>query len=105
MLEAAKSIADRLRAMSSLGADGALLVDATLTPASGPKIAINMSTTDTDRSEQAGFASLVKGVFSMYRNPTAHDPRIRRTVTDAELLEMLTIVSMIHRRLDTSVVR
>jgi hypothetical protein len=35
----------------------------------------------------------------MFRNPVAHDPRLRRTVTDDELLELLTTLSMIHRRL------
>ncbi|MEV5485666.1 TIGR02391 family protein [Streptomyces sioyaensis] len=34
------------------------------------------------------------------RNPTAHEPRLHRTVTDEELLELLTTLSMVHRRLD-----
>jgi hypothetical protein len=38
----------------------------------------------------------------MFRNPVAHDPRLRRTVSDDELLELLTTLSMIHRRLDTA---
>lgn len=32
--------------------------------------------------------------------PTAHDPRLPRTISEEELLEVLTIVSMVHRRLD-----
>jgi hypothetical protein len=36
----------------------------------------------------------------MFRNPTAHDPRITRPVTSDELLEILTTISMVHRRLD-----
>jgi hypothetical protein len=36
----------------------------------------------------------------MFRNPVAHDPRLKRTVADDELLELLTTLSMIHRRLD-----
>ncbi|MFD9132833.1 TIGR02391 family protein [Streptomyces bottropensis] len=50
--------------------------------------------------EQKGLASLVKGLFSMYRNPAAHEPRLHHTVTDEELLELLTTLSMVHRRLD-----
>jgi hypothetical protein len=38
----------------------------------------------------------------MFRNPVAHDPRLRRTVSDDELLELLTTLSMIHRRLDAA---
>jgi hypothetical protein len=36
----------------------------------------------------------------MYRTPVAHHPRLTRTVTDDELLECLTTLSMVHRRLD-----
>ncbi|MER6958875.1 TIGR02391 family protein [Streptomyces sp. NPDC000618] len=43
---------------------------------------------------------MVKGLFSMYRNPAAHEPRLRRTVTDEELLELLTTLSMVHRHLN-----
>lgn len=39
----------------------------------------------------------------MYRNPVAHDPRILRAVSDTELLELLTTLSMMHRRPDTTV--
>jgi uncharacterized protein (TIGR02391 family) len=68
--------------------------------ASGARVAINTGSTQTDRSEQTGFASLCKGLVGMFRNPTAHDPRITRTVTSDELLEILTTISMVHRRLD-----
>lgn len=40
----------------------------------------------------------------MFRNPVAHDPRISRTVTDDELLETLTVVSLLRRRLDSATV-
>lgn len=40
----------------------------------------------------------------MFRNPTAHDPRISRAVSDDELLELLTMVSMVHRRLDAATI-
>lgn len=36
----------------------------------------------------------------MFRNPTAHDPRISRPLGDDEPLELLMIASMVHRRLD-----
>lgn len=39
----------------------------------------------------------------MFRNPAAHKPRFHRTVTDDELLELLTTLSMVHRRLDSAI--
>ncbi|WUY09346.1 hypothetical protein OG771_39785 [Streptomyces anulatus] len=38
----------------------------------------------------------------MYRNPATHDPRLHRNVTDDELLELLTTLSIVHRRLDSA---
>lgn len=106
-LEAAKSVPDRLRSMTCEHGDGASLIDATLALGQRgvPKVAINRLATDSERDEQRGFANLCKGVQAMFRNPTAHDPRIARPITDDELLEVLMIVSMIHRRLDDATLR
>ncbi|MFG3496854.1 TIGR02391 family protein [Streptomyces sp. NPDC047928] len=100
-LEAVKSVADRLRQLTGQGLDGARLVDAVLMPGHGTaRVAINANATGPELDEQKGMANLVKGLFSMYRNPAAHEPRLHRTVTDEELLELLTTLSMVHRRLD-----
>ena len=86
--------------MKPVIASSFLLVNATLAPSSGPLLAINASRTASERSEQSGFANLVTGLLGIYRNPTAHDPKLNRTVSDKELLETLTTMSMVHRRLD-----
>lgn len=101
-LEATKSVFDRLRALSGAVGDGAGLVDAVLTLGrSGvPVVAINSLSTQTEKDEQTGLANLVKGLNGLYRNPTAHDPRMNRSISEDELLEVLTMVSMVHRRLD-----
>lgn len=101
-LEATKSIFDRLRSLTSASGDGAALVDAALALGKSgvPMLAINSLRTQTEKDEQTGLANLVKGLNGLYRNPTAHDPRLNRTITEAELLDVLTMVSMVHRRLD-----
>jgi uncharacterized protein (TIGR02391 family) len=105
-LEAVKSVPDRIRQMTGLSGDGASLVDAALAHgrSGGPRIAISTLQSDTERDEQKGFSNLIKGLLGMYRNPTAHDARINRIVTDDELLELLMVVSLVHRRLDTAVI-
>jgi len=67
-------------------------------------VTINAHATDTDRSEQNGFANLCRRLFAMFRNPVGHDPRIERTVGDDELLDTLMLVSLLHRRLDAATV-
>lgn len=105
-LEATKGLAQRVRDMTGLDADGAELARAALAPgADGPVVAINAMATKTDRAEQTGFANLVLGIFGMYRNPVAHDPRSRRQVSDDALLELLTQLSAVHRRLDAATVQ
>jgi uncharacterized protein (TIGR02391 family) len=101
VLEAAKSIADKLRAKSGLSEDGAKLVDAALC-GSAPRVAINDLSTDSQRSEQTGFANLVKGVFGMFRNPTAHEARILWAMSKEDAEDLLSLASLIHRRLDAA---
>jgi uncharacterized protein (TIGR02391 family) len=91
--------------MTGLTGDGAPLIDAAMGLAQGmPRIAINTLRTTSEQDEQKGLTNLCKGLLGMFRNPVAHDPRINRSITDAELLELLMIVSMVHRRLDNAVV-
>lgn len=104
-LEATKSVPDRIREMTGLRGDGASLIDTAFGLSQGtPEIAINTLRTVSEEDEHKGFSNLCKGLLGMFRNPVAHDPRISRSVADAELLELLMIVSMVHRRLDSAVV-
>ena len=88
--------------MAGASGDGAAVVDAALSLGKSgvPALAINLLRTQTEKDEQTGLANLIKGLGGLYRNPTAHDPRLNRAVSDEELLEVLTMVSMVHRRLD-----
>ena len=101
VLEATKSIADKLRVKSGLIEDGAKLVDAALCGPM-PRVKINALTTDSQRSEQSGFANLVKGTFGMFRNPTAHEARISWAMSKEDAEDLLSLASLIHRRLDTT---
>ena len=100
-LEATKSIADKLRMKSGLTEDGAKLVDITLC-GFAPRLAINDLLTDSQRSEQNGFANLVKGTFGMFRNPTAHEARVLWPMSKEDAEDLLSLASLIHRRLDAA---
>jgi uncharacterized protein (TIGR02391 family) len=101
VLEATKSIADKLREKTGLTEDGAKLVDATLC-GSAPRLAINGLLTNSQRSEQTGFANLVKGTFGMFRNPTAHEARVLWAMSKEDAEDLLSLASLIHRRLDAT---
>lgn len=99
--EAVKSVAAKLRARTGLIDDGGTLVDRAL-GGEPPMLAINNRQTPSERSEQSGFANLVRGTFGMFRNPTAHEARIHWPMSKEDAEDLLTLVSMIHRRLDVA---
>ncbi|MBX9430575.1 TIGR02391 family protein [Ralstonia pseudosolanacearum] len=102
VLEATKSIAAKLRDKTGLTDDGAALVDRAL-GGNSPMLAINPLADESQQSEQRGFANLVKGVFGMFRNTTAHAPRMLWNMTKSDAEDLLTLASLIHRRLDAAV--
>ncbi|MEM1451095.1 MAG: TIGR02391 family protein [Planctomycetota bacterium] len=101
VLEATKSVADKIRTMSGLSCDGAELVQAAFGQGqAGPVLAINTLATDTERSEQRGFVNLLVGLFGTFRNPTAHEARIYWPIDEQDALDILSLVSLVHRKLD-----
>jgi uncharacterized protein (TIGR02391 family) len=105
VFEAAKSVAEKLRQKTGLGSDGSLLVDEALSlgKAGCPRLAFNSLTTESERNEQSGLANIIKGLFGAFRNTTAHAPKIHWNITEQDALDILTTISLVHRRLDSAV--
>jgi len=99
VFEGVKSIGERLRFMSNVHADGNPLVDVAFST-SNPLIKINLLIDDNHRSEHLGLANSIKGLFGLIRNPTAHKPKIVFLIDESEALDVMTIISYIHKRLD-----
>ena len=104
VFEATKSIADKLRTKTGLGSDGSTLVDQALglKGTQLPLLAFNALESESERSEHRGLMNLIKGVFGAFRNTSAHAPRIHWKVTQQDALDILTTISLIHRRLDST---
>jgi len=102
VLEATKSIADKIREKSGLKNDGADLVTGAFALGRdvNPILAINNLITETEQGEQRAFLNLLIGLFGMFRNPTAHEPKIKWNVSEEDALDILTIASLVHRKLD-----
>jgi uncharacterized protein (TIGR02391 family) len=99
VLEAVKGVAERIRQLSGLVSDGAELVNEAFA-LKAPILAVNRLVTDSEKSEQKGFAQLLVGLFGMVRNPTAHTPKIIWPMPEQDALDILTLVSLVHRKLD-----
>ncbi len=101
VFEATKGLAQRIRDISGVQADGSALIDRVF-PVDRPLIAFNTMTTETERSDHKGLAQLLKGCFSAIRNRLAHEPKL---LWDGEedAADFLTLVSLLHRKLDKAV--
>lgn len=102
VLEATKGVADMIRIKTGLTSDGAELVDAAFS-GNNPRLKINAFVNDTEKSEQRGFANLLKGLFGTFRNPVAHALRIEWNMSEVDALDLFSLVSYIFRRIDSSI--
>lgn len=102
ILEITKSVAERLRQKSAYNSDGADLVDQcfALGKDKKPMLAFSTLQTESDESEHKGFGNFIKGFFSMYRNPKAHDPKLLEDTQLTEMTEVLVIATIIQNKLD-----
>lgn len=103
VFEATKSVAQKIRDKTGLTGDGADIVDKAF-GLQAPILAINSLKTPTEESEQTGFANLLKGMFGTFRNPTSHAPKITWRIEEQDALDLLSLVSYLHRRLDLAAI-
>ena len=103
VLEATKSVAEKIRQRTGLGSDGAELATAAFA-GTQPRLALNTLRTDTEKSEQRGFANLLIGFFGTFRNPAAHAPKIMWPIQEQDALDLLTMASYLHRRIDAATI-
>ena len=101
VLEACKSMAEKIRDKSGLASDGNRLVGEAF-DGGDPVLVINAFSNSNEINEHRGFTNLLRGVISMFRNPTAHAPRIHWSLSEQDAAEIMGLLSLIHRRLDVA---
>lgn len=98
VLEANKGLFQRIRDISGVTTDGISLIEQVFS--SNPILIINNFQTASEKNEHIGFCNLLKGLCSMFRNPTAHEPKVEWEIGEQDALEILGVISYCHRRLD-----
>ena len=99
VFEAVKSIAEEIRKLTGLTLDGSELIDRAFS-VNNPILKINPLVNETEKSEQKGFSNLIKGVFGMFRNTTAHSAKIVWQISEDEALDIMTTISLIHKKIE-----
>jgi uncharacterized protein (TIGR02391 family) len=104
VFEATKSVAEKIRKKTGLTSDGSALIDDAFSFKNKiPHLALNSLETESQQSEQKGFLNLLKGLFGTFRNTTAHAPKIMWSIQEQDALDILSMVSLVHRRLDGAI--
>jgi len=99
VFEAVKSVAETIRQKTGLTQDGGELIDLAFA-LKNPLIKINNLSNETEESEHKGLGNLIKGVFGMFRNTTAHAPKIIWEINENDALDIMSTISLIHRKLE-----
>ena len=99
VFEAAKGMAERVRQITGLTSDGSDLFQ-TAFAKKDPYVYLNAQKTETDWNEHNGLREMMEAVFHMVRNPAAHTPKINWKVEEDKALDVLTIISFIHKYLE-----
>lgn len=99
VFEATKGVAERIRQLSGLSGDGADLVNKAF-GGQQPVLVLKALSTESEKSEQKGFVNLLIGLFGAVRNPLAHAAKTNWPMSEQDTLDILTLVSLIHRKLD-----
>ena len=105
VLEATKSVAEKIRQRSGLQGDGGQMAQEAfgLGKTGMPYLAFNTLRTKTEQDEQAGLTNLIVGMFGAFRNTTGHAPKVSWPVDEQDALDLLTLASFLHRRLDSAI--
>ncbi len=99
VFEATKGLAQRIRDLAEVDDDGSALV-ARVFSGKSPILAFNKLRTNTEKSEHRGYTELLKGCFSVARNPAAHQPRSQWQGEEDDAADHLALISLLHQKLD-----
>ena len=56
-----------------------------------------------EENEHIGLVHIIKGIFGAFRNTIAHIPKIKWDIDEQDALDLMSSISLIHRRLDNVV--
>lgn len=99
VFEAAKSLCDFIRNETGLTEDGAELIDKVFN-VSDPYMILNNLKNKSKKNQQIGLANMLKGINSMVRNVTAHESKIKWIIEEGDAIDILMIISFLHKNLD-----
>lgn len=99
ILEASKSIYDRIRNLTGINLDGNTLINTCFNIRS-PIIIFNMLRDETEKNLYNGLKNILLSIGQIGRNPKAHTPKIYSYDNLDNCLDILNLISFAHKMLD-----
>jgi uncharacterized protein (TIGR02391 family) len=100
VFEVAKSLAERVRTITGIEElDGGELFQ-TAFSTKAPYIFFNNMQTKSEISEHNGLKELLESIYHLVKNPAAHTPKIHWKTDEIRALDVLTMISLVHKYLD-----
>ncbi len=99
VFESTKGVVECIRLMSGLTAEGTELVNEAFSIQS-PILALGPLATESEKSQQEGFANLLVRSIRCRTQSTHPRPQDQLAKSEQDALDILTLISLIHRKLD-----
>lgn len=99
VFEAAKSLTDRIAEETDLNLDGAQLIERAFS-LERPAIVMNKLETISEKNQHRGLKEMLLGINYSVRNVTAHELKIKWAINEDKAINMLSIISSLHKELD-----
>lgn len=100
VFEAAKSLTDRIAEETNLSLDGTQLIERAFSM-DKPAVVMNTLQTNSEKNQHRGLKEMLLGVNYYIRNVTAHELKIKWAVDEDDAVNMLSIISALHKELDS----
>ena len=102
VFEAVTVIAARIRKMSGVIADGSELAMQSFAwrGNSKPIVCINALSTDAEKAEQRSFLQLASGLLGTVSSARVAAAKLEWAISEQDALDMLSVASLVHRKLD-----
>ena len=97
--EAAKSLTDRIAVETGMDLDGAKLIERAFS-IDQPAVVLNTLRTLSEQNEHRGLKEMLLGIHFSVRNVTAHEMRMKWDIDEAAAINILSIISALHKMLD-----
>ena len=99
VFEAAKSLTNRIAEATGLNLDGAQLIERAFS-LEHPAIVMNKLETNSEKNQHRGIKEMLLGINYAVRNVVAHELKIKWAIEEDRAINILSIISSLHKELD-----